>query len=123
MSKQQTVEFELNPIMQAMSRTPMVLLGYQQRWCEDTNPVKVVEKSRRIGLTWGEAADCALLAASNNGMDVWYVGYNKDMALEFIRDCANWAKFYGLAASEIEETQEVFKEGKDEESILAFTIR
>lgn len=123
MSKQQTVELDLNPIMQAMSRTPMVLLGYQQRWCEDTSPVKVVEKSRRIGLTWGEAADCALLAASNSGMDVWYVGYNKDMALEFIRDCANWAKFYGLAASEVEETQEVFKEGKDEESILAFTIR
>lgn len=53
MSKQQTVEFVLNPIMRAMSRTPMVLLGYQQRWCEDTSPVKVVEKSRRIGLTWG----------------------------------------------------------------------
>lgn len=123
MTKQKTVEFELNPITKAMSRTPMVLLVYQQDWCADTSYVKVAEKSRRIGLTWAEAADSALLAASANGMDTWYVGYNKDMALEFIRDCANWAKFYGLAASEIEETQEVFKEGKDEESILAFTIR
>ncbi|EKY09759.1 hypothetical protein HMPREF9120_00295, partial [Neisseria sp. oral taxon 020 str. F0370] len=77
-------------------RTPSALLPYQQRWCADNSPVKLCEKSRRIGLSWGEAADTALLAASSGGMDAWYIGYNKDMALEFIRDCANWAKFYGL---------------------------
>ena len=87
-----------------ISRSPMVLLPYQQRWCADTSAVKVCEKSRRIGLTWGEAADSALLAAKTNGMNVWYVGYNKDMALEFIHDCGNWAKFYGLVAGEVEET-------------------
>jgi phage FluMu gp28-like protein len=63
-----------------------------------------MEKSRRIGLSWAEAADSALLASKQSGMDVWYVGYNKDMAQEFIRDCANWSKFYQLAAGEIEET-------------------
>lgn len=101
----------------------MVLLPYQQRWCADTSPVKVCEKSRRIGLTWGEAADSALLAAQTNGMNVWYIGYNKDMALEFIHDCGNWAKFYGLAAGEIEESEEVFVEGDDKQAILAFIIR
>lgn len=106
-----------------MSRTPMVLLPYQQRWIADTSPVKVCEKSRRIGLTWGEAADSALLAAQNKGMNIWYIGYNKDMALEFIHDCGNWAKFYGLAAGEIEETEEVFVEGDDAQAILAFVIR
>ncbi|TNG92277.1 hypothetical protein FHQ28_12440 [Pasteurellaceae bacterium USgator11] len=121
MTEQFTTDFNL--ITKALSRTPMVLLRYQQVWCADSSPVKVCEKSRRIGLTWSEAADSALLAAKVNGMDTWYVGYNKDMALEFIRDCANWAKFYGLAAGEIEETEEVFKAGKEEESILAFTIR
>lgn len=83
---------------QAEDRTPMALLPYQQAWCADQSPVKLCEKSRRIGLSWGEAADTALLAASGSGMDAWYIGYNKDMALEFIRDCANWAKFYNLAA-------------------------
>ena len=86
---------------QAEDRTPMALLPYQQAWCADQSPVKLCEKSRRIGLSWGEAADTALLAASSSGMDAWYIGYNKDMALEFIRDCANWAKFYNLAAGEI----------------------
>ena len=104
-------------------RTPSALLPYQQRWCADNSPVKLCEKSRRIGLSWGEAADTALLAASSGGMDAWYIGYNKDMALEFIRDCANWAKFYGLAAGEIEETEEVFVEGDDKKSVLAFVIR
>lgn len=106
-----------------ISRSPMVLLPYQQRWCADTSAVKVCEKSRRIGLTWGEAADSALLAAKTNGMNVWYVGYNKDMALEFIHDCGNWAKFYGLVAGEVEETEEVFVDGDDRQAILAFVIR
>lgn len=105
------------------TRTPMVLLPYQQEWLADTSPVKVCEKSRRIGLSWAEAADTALLGSSESGMDSWYIGYNKDMAQEFIRDCANWAKFYGLAASEISEEIEVFKDGDDEKAILAYVIR
>ena len=113
----------MSPENKIEDRTPMALLPYQQRWCADTSPVKLCEKSRRIGLSWGEAADTVLLAASANGMDSWYIGYNKDMAIEFIRDCANWAKFYGLAAGEIEETEEVFVEGDDKKSVLAFVIR
>ncbi|MDK4685431.1 terminase family protein [Kingella negevensis] len=109
--------------MNKIDRTPMVLLPYQQRWIADQNPVKICEKSRRIGLSWGEAADSALLAAQTNGMNVWYIGYNKDMALEFIHDCGNWAKFYGLAADEVEQTEEVFMAGDDKQAILAFVIR
>ena len=33
-------------------RTPFALLLYQQRWVADTNPVKLIEKSRRVGLSW-----------------------------------------------------------------------
>lgn len=80
-----------------------VLLPYQKRWIEDRSPVKVAEKSRRVGFSWGEACDDTLYAAAKNGGDVWYSGYNQDMALEFIRDCANWAKAYQLAASQFEE--------------------
>ncbi|MFC7419358.1 hypothetical protein ACFQNF_05645 [Iodobacter arcticus] len=105
------------------ARSPAVLLPYQQRWVADISPVKVIEKSRRIGLSWAEAADSALLSASQSGMDTWYIGYNKDMAQEFIRDCADWAKHYSLAAGEIEETEEVFINGDDEKAILAFVIR
>jgi phage FluMu gp28-like protein len=105
------------------SRTPMVLLGYQQRWVADRAQVKVIEKSRRIGLSWGEAADTALLAASQSGMNAFYIGYMKEMAQEFIRDCAEFAKAYSLAAGEIAETEEVWFEGEERKSIFVYTLR
>lgn len=96
-----------------------VLLPYQQKWVADKSPVKVCEKSRRVGLSWGEAADSALeAAAATGGQDTWYIGYNKDMAQEFIRDCAFWAKHYNLAAAEMEEM--VLKD--EDRDILAFRI-
>lgn len=82
---------------------PTVLLTYQQAWLADQSPVKVWEKSRRIGASWCQASDSALLAAAENGMDSWYVGYNREMAQEFIRDTGFWARHYQLAAGEMEE--------------------
>ncbi|MGO4380362.1 hypothetical protein [Pseudoduganella sp. RAF53_2] len=101
---------------------PFVLLPYQQRWIADKAPVKVCEKSRRVGLSWAEAADASLTAASSSdagGDDTWYIGYNQDMAKEFIRDAAFWAKHYGLAASEMEES--VFVD--EDKDIVTFGIR
>jgi len=86
-----------------------VLLPYQRRWVEDRSPVKVIEKSRRVGLSWAEAADAVRYAAlKGNGTtrNVWYIGYTKDMAFEFINDCANWAKNFNEAISAIEEYDE-----------------
>lgn len=101
-------------------RTPSAFLPYQQRWAADESPVKLWEKSRRIGASWGEAGEDALLAASEHGMDVWYIGYNKDMALEFIEDAADWARHYNYAVGGIEDF--VFKDDEDKD-ILAFRIR
>ena len=96
-----------------------VLLIYQKDWIEDKSEVKVIEKSRRIGITWAEAADSALYAASEAGNDVWYIGYNKDMAVEFVSDCANWARFFEMAASAMEE--EVFND--NDKDILIYRIK
>lgn len=101
-------------------RTPEAFLLYQQAWESDKSRVKVWEKSRRIGASWGEAGEDALLAAREHGMDVFYIGYTKDMAQEFIEDAAAWARHYSLAASAVEEF--VFKDG-DEREIQAFRIR
>lgn len=100
-------------------RAPAVLLPYQQRWVADEHPVKICEKSRRTGFSWGTAAECALLAARRDGMDCWYVGYNREMAEEFIRDSADWARHFGKAAAAIEEV--LIEDEK--EQILTFVIR
>ena len=42
----------------------IVLLPFQRRWIADHAEVKVGEKSRRVGLTWTEAADAAFSAAA-----------------------------------------------------------
>ncbi len=100
-----------------------VLLGYQKLWVIDEADVKVGEKGRQVGLTWAEAGDDALLASRENGMDVFYISYNKDMTRTFIDDCATWAKFYNLAASEVEEF--IFKDHTPDgdKDIQAYRIR
>src|SRR5271157_3944746 len=80
-----------------------VLLPYQIRWMADESPIKVGEKSRRIGLTWTEAAASALAAAASKGMDTWYLGYNQDMAREFVETAGAWARQFDKAAKGIEE--------------------
>ena len=44
-----------------------VLLPYQVRWMADESPIKIAEKSRRIGLTWTEAAASALVGVGDQG--------------------------------------------------------
>ncbi|MCA0268774.1 MAG: terminase family protein [Bacteroidetes bacterium] len=100
-----------------------VLLKYQQRWVADGAKVKVCEKSRRIGLSWAEAADAALTAASQSGMDVYYMAYNQDMTSQFIKDVAFWAKWYRLAAGEMETVEEVYYEGDERKSVLVYQVK
>ncbi|HLI78345.1 MAG TPA: hypothetical protein VKV03_00095 [Candidatus Binataceae bacterium] len=96
-----------------------MLLPYQRQWISDRAQVKVCEKSRRVGITWCEAADRALAAASKHGVDTWYIGYNKDMALEFVETAAHWAREFDRVARRIEE---IAVEDKTRD-ILAYRIR
>lgn len=99
-----------------------LLLPYQKNWIEDKSQLKIAEKSRRTGLTWAEAADGVLsssAAKSAGGTNHFYVGSNKEMAIEFIDACAMWAKAFNKAASAIEE--EIFED--EDKAILTFTIR
>jgi phage FluMu gp28-like protein len=111
-------------------RVPPVLLPYQQRWIADKAEVKIFEKSRRVGISWAEAADAVLYAAASSGDDVWYIGYNREMAMEFILDAGMWARKFQSFIATIEETEEVFTDYKEvggdkiveEQKILAFRI-
>lgn len=103
---------------------PAALMGYQQRWVADPSPLKVIEKSRRTGLTWGEASDNVLTAAASRtagGQNVYYIAYNQDMTIEYIQACAMWARVFNYAAGEIEEG--LWDEDEDDKHIKTFTIR
>lgn len=91
-----------------------VLLPYQQRWIEDGTPVKIIEKSRRIGLSYAEAADAVLHAAdAERGANVYYISYDKEMTAGFIQDCATWARAFHAAAGEIGEQILTRDDGRD----------
>ncbi|WP_051617138.1 hypothetical protein [Desulfonatronovibrio hydrogenovorans] len=103
---------------------PAVLLPYQREWIAEKSMVKVCEKSRRIGITWAEAADNALIAAASKeagGQNVYYIGYNQDMAVEYIEYCAMWARSFNYAASEIEEG--IWEEDSEDKHIKTYTVR
>jgi phage FluMu gp28-like protein len=106
-----------------------VLLGYQRTLLDTVsrNALTVYEKSRRIGATWGIGALGVLTSGarrSDGGMDTLYIGYNLDMAREFVGVCGMWARALGMAAGEIGEFlfTDQDKHGA-ERSIAAFRIQ
>lgn len=105
-----------------------ILLGYQARWVADQSKVKVAEKSRRIGLTWAEAFDCVTIAGADRkagGQNCFYIGYNLEMAREFIGTAAMWARNLQAVLTEANTGEFLFREtDKDgnERSMRAFRI-
>lgn len=105
-----------------------ILLPYQRELVRSVrlHQLTVTDKSRRVGATWGIAAEAVLTSGASKsagGMDTLYLGYNLDMAREFVDTCAMWARGIGTAASTVQEflfTEEGEK-GADK-SIQAFRV-
>lgn len=109
---------------------PKALLSYQARTIELLESaacrVLFIEKSRRIGLTFGFAAYAALRAGREKkagGMDVMYISYSQEMTREFIDACAMWARAYMDAAAAVDEFLFDDSDKEGERSIQAFRIR
>ena len=101
-----------------------MLLPYQQRWFCDESQVKVIEKSRRVGISWASACKHVFVAAEGKS-DAWYVGYSEDQGEEFIRDVADWAKaVHGAAVSEVQRfvLEDVDPETGNTKAIKAFRV-
>lgn len=108
------------------AETSDILLRYQRRLLETTalHQVTICEKSRRTGMTWAAASDAVLTASAAReagGMDVFYMGYNLDMAREFIDTCAEWAEMIGEALSDVGIEPYLFDD--DGQPIQAFRVK
>ena len=80
-----------------------LLLPYQKAWIADNNPLKIWEKSRRIGASWTEALNSVLQTQGSSGQNTYYLSYNKDMTRQFIADCKFWAEIINIVATELKE--------------------
>ncbi len=80
-------------------------LPYQRKWILDDSRIKIMEKSRQIGLSWSTAYDLVRRhAATANGgkaLDSWVSSRDEMQASLFISDCKKFADILGLAAREI----------------------
>ena len=107
-----------------------ILLGYQIQINASVSQysLTVIEKSRRIGATWGLAVEAVLTSSldkSEGGMDTLYLGTSLDMAREFIDCCADWARALLQAAIAVDEFmfKDQRKAGGEDRDIMAFRIK
>lgn len=88
-----------------MTALSTYFLPYQIRWLQDRSRLKVVEKSRRIGMSYVQSYEDVLDAArSDNPLDVWFSSADESAAKEYIRYCAQWARILKIAATDLGET-------------------
>jgi phage FluMu gp28-like protein len=72
-----------------------VLMAHQVKWLKQQAAIKLAEKGRRTGITFAEALDDTIKAASRKsagGDNVFYIGDTKEKGLEFIGYCAKFGR-------------------------------
>lgn len=72
-------------------------LPYQLRWLADDSPVKVWEKSRRIGATYVQSYE-DVRDLLKHKYDVWFSSADESAAREYIIYAEKWARIYQAAA-------------------------
>ncbi|AHD01183.1 hypothetical protein [Leisingera methylohalidivorans] len=97
-----------------------ILMEHQKTWLEDDSDLKIAEKGRRTGITFAEALDDTLTAASTKaagGDNVFYIGDTKEKGREFIGYVAHFAK---VVAGELVDIEEHLFEDKKEDGTSKF---
>lgn len=77
----------------------MLFLPYQKRWIEDDSRLKLLEKSRQIGLSWATAyAVVRRQCAPGVRLDTWVASRDEIQARLFLDDCRKFARILDKAA-------------------------
>lgn len=86
-------------------------LPYQKRWIEDDSHLKIMEKSRQIGISWATAYSVVRQQARpDTRLDAWVSSRDALQAKLFLEDCRAFARILNLAARERHES--VVEEGR-----------
>lgn len=78
-----------------------MFLPYQQRWLDDTSRLKIIEKSRQIGMTYTDACDSVFKASDAHGHDVWVSTRDEKSAILYLEHCKRWARALNLLAHDL----------------------
>lgn len=81
-----------------------IFLPYQAKWIEDGSRLKLIEKSRQIGLSWATAyAAVSRTALVTARLDQWVSSRDDIQAQLFLEDCKFWAGNLSIAAEDLGE--------------------
>lgn len=81
-----------------------VFLPFQARWIKDQSRIKLMEKSRQIGISWSTAYAADERAAAQGARhDEWVSSRDDIQARLFIEDCKLWANVMNMAAQDLGE--------------------
>lgn len=88
--------------MPAKVKAKTRFLSSQARWIQDESRLKLMEKSRQTGISWGTAY-ANTRAASVVPQEIWVTSRDDIQARLYLEDCANWAKLLHRAAKNLGE--------------------
>lgn len=81
-----------------------IFLPFQAKWIKDQSRLKLMEKSRQIGISWSTAYGADERAAAQGArFDEWVSSRDDIQARLFIEDCKLWAGIMNLAAKDLGE--------------------
>src|SRR5258708_10890431 len=79
-------------------------LPYQSLWVLDNSGLKIIEKSRQVGITYADAYDSVIKASADGArLDVWFSSRDHAQAKLYLEDCKYWAHFLHIVAHDLRE--------------------
>ena len=97
-----------------------LFLPYQWSWITDRSHIKLMEKSRQIGISWSTSYDVVRMQSlKSTKLDSWISSRDEIQARLFLQDCKKFSGLLNVVASEIEE--KIYKLD-EEHSVTAFEM-
>lgn len=81
-----------------MSYLDTYFLPYQRAWINDDSRKKIMEKSRRTGITHAQAYEDVRDCVQKKVPKVWFSSADESAAKEYIEDAARFAKIFNVGA-------------------------
>ena len=82
--------------------TEALLLPYQRRWVLDPSRIKIMEKSRQIGISWASAYSLVRRKSQRGARyDAWVSSRDEIQARLFLEDCKTFARVLDIVAEDL----------------------
>src|SRR6185369_15561304 len=102
----------------SIDSTPSLFLPYQLKWIEDNSPLRLAEKSVRIGWTYCDAFKNVRKRLQHPRRDYLFSSKDQGTAVEYVTTCYQFCQFYNktkaIVSHGIDDMKvPIFKEGKN----------